>query len=291
MRLSIAVALWIGMLLGLVTAVSTSTALATVTPCPQCPSSIMPAPITVTAQYQPVSTCSPTTTCSGGQCQLEPSCSTYDFVSTTVPCLGGASSTLITETDQILEIAHVSTVLTEYSPCTTTQPARYLNATTSSPSNVTCTSTTYETLIVDLSAPYDECGPLAFPGDWQGSGLCTACVPNPNTTIQVVDVHKCLNGKCTDYLETWISIKPTPTASSTSTGFSSQVSASSGLNTIPVTATFSPSGNPAYTAPVTTTFTVTTSVPSEQVIEFVITVTITFTGEVAPGIQSVVSGM
>src|SRR6187402_1680328 len=105
-----ATALWV--VFGFATVVCANDALATFSPCPACPSSIMPMPITITAQYQTVSTCTPRETCTSTTCRLEPSCSTYDWVSTIVPCLGGATSTLITKTDQVLELSHVSTVLT-----------------------------------------------------------------------------------------------------------------------------------------------------------------------------------
>merc|ERR1712169_88100 len=110
--------LWTWALPGLLITTTAADVLATFTPCPECPQSIMPAPITITAQYQPVSTCTPTTTCSAvemssasttyttSQCQVQPSCTTYDWVSTTIPYLGGASSTLITGTDQVVGAVH-----------------------------------------------------------------------------------------------------------------------------------------------------------------------------------------
>lgn len=279
MHLSIAATLLA--VFGLSSTVYANAALATITPCPNCPKSISPAPITVTSQFQPVSTCTPQKTCTKTTCHLEPSCSTYDWVSTTVPCLGGATSTLITKTDQIVELSHVSTVLTSYAPCATKAPS--WNGTIPRYQNETCTSTTYQTMIVDISAPYDECGPLAL-GNWGGSGLCKECVPNADTKSQVVHVSKCLDGQCSTYAETWVSKKPTATASSESKApFSSSYSCSKGINTIPVTATFSPSGDSAYTAPVTSTFAITTSVASPQVVNVQTTVTVTFTaGPAAP---------
>merc|ERR1711964_85315 len=111
---------------------------------------------TFTPQYQPVSTCTPTTTCSAvemssasityttSQCQVQPSCTTYDWVSTTIPYLGGASSTVITGTDQVVELARVSTVFTTYSPCATAAPT-ISNGTTASSSVKSCTTTTSPT--------------------------------------------------------------------------------------------------------------------------------------------------
>src|SRR4051812_28783217 len=99
---------------GLSTVVSATKPLATIEPCPSCPKSIKPSPIVVTAQYQPVSTCVPKKASKAGDSYetsyfKTASCSTYDFVSTHVPCLGGATTTLITKTDQILKLSHVST--------------------------------------------------------------------------------------------------------------------------------------------------------------------------------------
>ncbi|KAE8446617.1 hypothetical protein EG329_011810 [Mollisiaceae sp. DMI_Dod_QoI] len=302
-----ATALWL--VFGLPTIVYAQDALATFSPCPDCPSSIAQRPITITAQYQTVSTCTPQETCTSATCPpqetctsttcfLTPSCSTYAWVSTTVPALGGATSTLITKTDQVLELSHASTVLTSSAPCTTTA-APFFNATTPSNGTTTlnntqtaCTSTIYHTLVVDISAPFDETGPLAIPG-WNGSGLCNACVPNANTLLQVVDVDSCLDGTCSTFKETWISTKQTTTPSSSvvTTPFTTSYPVTSGVNTVPITATFSPPQDTRFTAPVTSTFPVTTSVPSPQVVVFTTFVTVTFAaGPAAAAIQTIVSG-
>merc|ERR1711900_112245 len=98
--------LWTWALSGLLITTAAADVLATFTPCPECPQSVMPAPITITTS----------------QCQVQPFCTTYDWVSTTIPYLGGASSTVITGTDQVVELARVSTVFTTYSPCATAAP-------------------------------------------------------------------------------------------------------------------------------------------------------------------------
>merc|ERR1711964_210763 len=97
------------------------------------------------------------------------------------------------------------------------------------------------------------------------------------TTSQVVDVHSCLDGSCSDYVETWVVVTRTQTASSTETAISTQCSVSSGLNTVPVIATVHPSGNPDFTAAVTTTCQVTTYVASAGVIDITTIVIVTFT--------------
>lgn len=149
MRHSFAVALWIWVSFGLFTAVHASDVLATISPCPECPKSIMPTPITITSQFQAVSTCTPQKSCLKTHCYLDPSCSTYEWVSTTVPCLGGATGTLITNIDQIVELAHVSTVLTSHVPCAATAPS--LNSSIPKYHNASCTLTSYQTMVVDFS--------------------------------------------------------------------------------------------------------------------------------------------
>merc|ERR1712093_104994 len=221
--------LWTWALPGLLITTTAADVLVTFTPCPECPQSIMPAPITITAQYQPSSTCTPTTTCSAvemssasityttSQCQVQPSCTTYDWVSTTIPYLGGASSTVITGTDQVVELARVSTVFTTYSPCATAAPT-ISNGTTAS---------------------------------------------------------------CSDYVETWVVVTRTQTASSTERAISTQCSVSSGVNTVPIIATVHPSGNPDFTAAVTTTCQVTTYVASAGVIDITTIVIVTFTVDIS----------
>src|SRR5665213_1081217 len=76
--------------------------LATVTPCPtgiSWPTNIYVPPITVTSQYQPISTCVPTSHCSFGSCTTEYPFSTTLYLSTTIPCAfdgTSSSSTIVT---------------------------------------------------------------------------------------------------------------------------------------------------------------------------------------------------
>ncbi|KAH8598344.1 hypothetical protein B0O99DRAFT_739152 [Bisporella sp. PMI_857] len=270
---------------GFYSLVSAKQPLGTVTPCPKCPSSIKPSPIVVTEQYQPVSTCSPVKECSKKKCSSTASCSTYDWVSTVIPCLGGTETTTITKTDQTVKLAHVSTVLTSYLPCATPTVAPYYNGTVPRYKNETCTSTKLQTMVVDISAPYNECGPLALP-PWEGSGLCKTCVPNKDSKDQKVHVSKCLDGQCSTYVETWVSQKPKPTSSTSKTSYKAEASCSkSGVNTIPITATFTPTDS-VYSAPVTKTFTLTTSVPSPQVVQVTTYITVTFTAQPKPTVSS-----
>lgn len=274
---------------GLTTALAKD--LATVTPCPDCPKSIKQALITVTEQYQPVSTCSPVKTCHKKHCYQTAKCETYDFVSTEVPCNGGTSTTLITKTDQLLTLAHVSEVQTSYAPCATATTAPYWNGTAPLYQNATaCTSTSYQTVVVDLVAPYNDCGPLALP-PWEGSGLCKKCGDKPEIQKdQPVHVSKCIDGACSTYQETWVSVKPTPASSSAAVKYSSSAYCSkAGVNTISVTATFTPSaaegGDSGYTAPVTKTFAITTSVAKPQNVVITKTITVTYTKKPEPTVS------
>jgi len=272
---------------GLSTIVSATKPLATISPCPSCPKNIKPAAVVVTDQYQPVPTCSPVQKCESKKCSSTVSCSTYDWVSTVIPCLGGASTTTITKTDQVVKLSHVSTVLTSHLPCATTTPAPHWNSTLPKYKNETCTLTELQTMVVDISAPYNECGPLAM-GKWGGSGLCKTCVPSKNETDQVVHISKCVDKKCSTYKETWVSRKATSRPTQSSSPYTAPYTThatctQSGLNTIPIVATISPpssvgdegeDGTPAQSA-YTTTFTIITSVDKPQEIDISTTITIT----------------
>ena len=284
-RSAAAAALWTAC--GLSTAADVSI-LGIVTPCPDCASGIAPPLLTITSQLQPVSTCIPEETCTSTTCYLEPFCFTYDWVSSTIPCLGGATSTLITSTDQIVELAHVSTVLTSCSPCTTTAPI--WNETVAIITMDNCRSMSYQTMVVDLSAPFDECGPLAL-GNWEGSGLCKECTPNPDTEIQIVNLSKCLDEQCTSYAETWMSRKPTATSTSEcpTPVLTSTYCSENGVYTIPITQTFTPTGQ-AFSDPVTTTVSYTTSVAdAPKNIVCKTTITLTFSSTECP-FKTFVSG-
>ncbi|KAH7327264.1 hypothetical protein BKA65DRAFT_64872 [Rhexocercosporidium sp. MPI-PUGE-AT-0058] len=268
---------------GAATLASAEAPLATVYPCPSCPSSAAPPAITVTAQYQTVSTCTPhTVTASSYGSELykvEPTCSTYPWVSTVIPCAGG-SSTTVTKTDQIVELSYVSTVLTSEASYPTNAPSYngtgYGYANASQPT----------TMIVDVTCPFNELGPLAIPG-YAGSGLCTTCAEDKNgSKYQVVTVSKCIDKSCTTYPETWVSAKPTTPSSVSSAIYStSTYLPSAGKYTIPVTTTCTPSG-PDFTKPVTKTFSIYTSVSEAQTIHVTKTLTITYSGKPAPSASS-----
>ena len=268
------------MLFGISTAVSAS-GLATLTPCPSCPSGIAPSLVTVTAQYQPVSTCTPKK-CSDKGCTVTPACQTYDYVSTVIPCNDGSSKTTITKTEDEVTLGHLSTVLTSKIPVACPTKAPYYNASAPAYGNGTapktdgCTSTQLHTLIVDEVCLYEEIGDFIISG-YGGSGICKVCKEDEEgSKFQPVTVKNCYDGTCSTYVETRVSRKPV-TDSSTSTGpvKTSATCTASGVNTIAVTATLSPTGA-GYSQPVTTMFQITTSVPSPQEVQITKYVTVTY---------------
>ena len=172
-----------------VSTAAASYAITTLHPCSNCPASNKVAPITVsrisfishventenglqvTSQLQQVWMCKPVTRTIKKKAFVTPSCWNYNFLSTSVPCLGGASTTVITKTNQYIELSHVSTVLTSYVDVPTICPplpapkysygygygnatVKYPTATRTQAPATTCTSTStaYHTLVVDLSA-------------------------------------------------------------------------------------------------------------------------------------------
>ncbi|TVY27125.1 hypothetical protein LHYA1_G005278 [Lachnellula hyalina] len=256
--------------IGFSTLVSATSVLATISPCPSCPSDVMPAAITVTEQYQPVSTCTP----SNSRNNTVPSCSSYDFVSTVITVMDGNTSMTVTKTDQILQLSHLSTVITSSVPCPTVAPKRGQNGTTSV---LACMNTQIQTMVIDASCPFNQIGPLGIQG-YSGSGLCQACAEDLNgSQHQQVNVVKCLNGNCSTYVETWVSTKPASTSTSAVPFSSTTYCSSQGVYTIPMTTVYTPSGQ-GFTAPITSTFVVTTSVPSPQTVRITKTITFTLVG-------------
>ncbi|KAG4444363.1 hypothetical protein IFR05_000128 [Cadophora sp. M221] len=269
---------------GVATLASAEKPLTTVYPCPSCPSSCAPPAITVTSQYQTVSSCTPhtsTVTSYGTELyKVEPTCTTYPWVSTVITCAGG-SSTTVTKIDQKVELSYTSTVLTSEIPYPTTAPS--YNGTGYGYTNASTKSTT---MIVDVTCPFNELGPLAIPG-YAGSGLCTTCAEDKyGAKSQVVTVSKCMDKSCTTYPETWVSAKPTiPTSVSSTVCSTSTYLPSAGKYTIPVTTTCTPAG-PDFTKPVTKTYSIVTSVSEAQTIHITKTLTITYSGTPAPTASS-----
>ncbi|KAL3428410.1 hypothetical protein PVAG01_01919 [Phlyctema vagabunda] len=203
-------------------------AIATFLPCEGCPSNVKPQPITVTEQYQAVSTCIPTTVCkpttasictlksassqssqscsthTGTTCSAEYPFTTYAFVSTVIPCAGKESKTTVTKTEQPVTVGYVSTTSTSYTTYTSYPSASvngtYLNS-TSPITHVDIVS--IDVIVIDYVSPYNQIGEIGIWG-YGGSGLCKECGPFKDGSVQqVVDVHSCIGAKCVDFKETW----------------------------------------------------------------------------------------
>lgn len=184
-----------------------------VSPCPAAPTKIAPPPITVTSQYQPVSTCTASSiACKRRRCKTEYAFSTYPFVSTVIPCPYGESGTVstITKTEQIVVVSRTSSTSTEVrvTPIAFTRRGK---STTS-----TSTTTVFTTLVKEWTAPYKDLGPLAIPG-YDGSGLCRECKGPKGEKLQVVEAIGCDghggSTTCSKWAETWIH-RPIPTSAS-----------------------------------------------------------------------------
>ncbi|KAF7196241.1 hypothetical protein HII31_02308 [Pseudocercospora fuligena] len=200
--------------------VAAASGLATVTPCPDCDPSIAPRPISVTAQYQTVSSCVPSTTTvtfpktKHHTTTLEsavktiPTCSSYAWVSTSIPWYnnGTASSTLVTTTNQ--PVTFNSVHYTETHTTTITLPSYGHGNHTNHTSTVKVSETTID--IKDF-CDYKSIGPIAIPG-YEGSGLCTDCGPDSKSALtQRFTVVSCANERCTTFNETRIASPTTYT--------------------------------------------------------------------------------
>lgn len=197
--------------------------LATIQPCPEDISTAWPA-ITVTSQYQPISTCYATTACVRSKCSTIYPFTTYPFVSTVVPCAWNGTTTqrsTVTDITQPVRVSEHLEILTTIT-ATTKKGGRCVGGLAThkpGPRLVTL----YETVTRRAVAPFNECGPLAVPG-WEGSDLCENCQNLADgSRNQVVNVVECRSGidatekpyeKCAQWYETWIP-RPTPTSAIT----------------------------------------------------------------------------
>jgi len=193
----------------------------TIDPCPGAPPSVKHEPVTVTAQYQSVPTCAPTKVCVRGNCWTTYPFSTYEYVSTVVPCAWdgtSSSSTTVTKTDQPVRISQWTSTLTSITTVpTTVTPHGGFYRHWRKPVVIETEITKYQTVTKIAVAPYNQIGPLAFP-EWVGSGLCKKCGVQPDgSRSQVVEVIECRAAgdqkECVNYVETWIS-RPAPSATS-----------------------------------------------------------------------------
>ncbi|KAJ4660205.1 hypothetical protein HRR90_001179, partial [Exophiala dermatitidis] len=182
--------------------------LAAITPCPAAPVSLAPPPVTVTEQYQPVSTCKAQTACIKRKCTTKYQYHTYDYVSTVIPCLDGASTTTVTETQQPVLISRSSEIIRNTRPIT-----KIVHG------NATATTAVIDatTIVKEWSAPFKDIGPLALP-NYEGSGLCKSCKGPKGEIRQVLNVIECTSRHrrgtiCRKNSETWL-YNPAPTSTS-----------------------------------------------------------------------------
>ncbi|KAK6383559.1 hypothetical protein LTS17_002851 [Exophiala oligosperma] len=175
--------------------------LATVTPCPEAPSRIAPPIITVTSQYQPISTCEERTACFRRLCKTEYSYHTYEYVSTVIPCLD--TSTTVTRTEQSVLISRSSSTITNTHVKTKVHHGH----------TTTTTATARTTVLKEWSAVYKDIGPLAIAG-YKGSGLCDTCEGHNGEKKQEVEAIECTHRPrgptvCEKHAEIWI-YQPAP---------------------------------------------------------------------------------
>lgn len=206
--------------------------LATVTICPHCGPSIAPQPVTITAQYQTVSTCEPSKTTifhtytkrheksTTSKVKMTPSCSSYAWVSTMIPVYKNhkRTSSVVTQTNQpvTFSILHY----TETHTTTLTLPLHhykgddtYQNGTHHS--RATTTKRSYTTIDVKNYCDYNSIGPIAVHGH-KGSGLCIKCGPDDRRAwTQRLTVVSCSNKHCATFDETWTASSTTYSTSGT----------------------------------------------------------------------------
>ncbi|KAJ9496132.1 hypothetical protein LTR96_008638 [Exophiala xenobiotica] len=190
--------------------------LAILTPCAAASKSVQP--ITVTAQHQLVSTCSPSTGCIRGKCTAGYKMQTFAWVSTVIPCAWDGttfSSCTVTKTDQAVTVSRTSAL-------STAMPQRssavHINVDNPfiplMPSQAA--GKVWQAEWKWWAARYDQLGPFAIPG-YEGSGLCSSdCAKQQEDTFhQRLNVTVCMKRDfnsspvCGRYSETWIAL-PAP---------------------------------------------------------------------------------
>ena len=218
--------------------------LTVIDPCPDCPSSIRPAPITITVQNQPYPTLIPIpcgngtnfngtalngTTLNGTTfndasfngttfngttpnnntaafCNLTIEYSTeyVIYVSTVLPILFHGSS--VTVTDEFQIVTYSSTSTTAVGTLTAPTAGVYTNPASEVVTLAAPTMIPYtQTVPVYYAAPYNSLGPLAIPS-FGGSGLCGDACLSPSEARQVANVEFCVGNVCYQYTETVITV-------------------------------------------------------------------------------------
>jgi hypothetical protein len=233
---------------------SSTSYLATITPCPWCPSSVAPAVQNVTQQLQTLSTCSAAVSaCYKGRCHTSYPYSSWQWVSTTIPCSFNnfdqnattqtGSSCLVTKTEECVPVSEYTTTVTSYTMSTwttttyatiTPTPSAAWGSYSSAASSAWPTTVqqvveviaspvpVYEYIEKDYCAVFSGLGPLAMLDHYDGSGLCTTCGVKGVGLTQEVSATECHTGygftstSCSTYAETWTS-RPAPPATVTAT--------------------------------------------------------------------------
>lgn len=177
------------------------TPLAIITPCPSARFRVTPTLITITSQYQPVSTCFPTSTCLKRRCKTRYSYDTYLFVSTVLHILQDVP--LVTTISGLNQSVLVSKTTSTSSNTKTITKTSLLRG---KPTSIVEVITVHQKIVKQWSAKYKDLGPLALAG-YPGSGLCTSCQGVHGEQVQVLNLTECINAskpKCRQRFETWI---------------------------------------------------------------------------------------
>lgn len=198
--------------------------LTTIEPCPSA-TGLDLAPITVSTQYQPVSTCDPSTACVKGKCSTIYPFTTYPYVSTVVPCAWNGTTTqttTVTDVAQPIKASEYLETLTRVTAAPTVDKRSWIDWFKAQGDKDPWSekdTTLYETVTRRAMAPYNAIGPLPIPG-WEGSGLCQKCESEGDDQgrSQLLDVIECRAGtnelgksyeKCVEWYETLIEQPPT----------------------------------------------------------------------------------
>ena len=248
--------------------------LTTITPCPGATGTAA-LPITVTAQYQAVSTCVTTSGSIRGTWVTSYPYETFAYVHTVIPAAwnGTAGTTItVTKTDQPVTVSRCQSTVAS-------TPLARRGEVAGGWRNTTVHSPVFLTIIKDFVVTFEEIGPLAIPG-YPGSGICEECAElEDHSRHQVVTVTECRTSpqgaKCLEYLETWISASAPATQSITVWPVStSTVVPTAGVHTFTFTGIAPPRVFGGFTAAPSPYYVhVTGSYHAYETIEFVTTIT------------------
>jgi hypothetical protein len=198
-------------------------------PAPEITYGPKPEVVTITKEYQAVSSATPATTyyesiCTTATEGAETSTSTlvtyeylpeYLWVSTVIPVPYYPGNDTVTKTEQVVTVKEESTKVTHY---TTITPAPVLYYGYGNVTNATYTShpapytkiTSVDVIVIDYSCEYKYIGPHAIPG-YGGAGLAPNKPGKGGVESQVVTATSHFNEDVSTYTETWYFYPPTTT--------------------------------------------------------------------------------